>query len=221
MDIVGCIGDLHAPFELPEYLNFCFQVFKKAKVTRVVQIGDLTDNHATSYHEHDPDGLSAGDELQVAKRHLQPWFDTFPKVDVLEGNHGVLPRRKMFTAGLSGLWLKSMKEVLEFPEGWNLHQSLEIDGVLYEHGLGWSGRYAALNKAIYARQSCVIGHLHGYGGCNYQTNKKGSIFGLNVGCGIDSKAYAMAYGKNFKDQPTIGCGIIVNGKKGFFIPMIR
>ena len=29
----------------------------------------------------------------------------------------------------------------------------------------------------------------------------------------------MAYGKPFPLKPTLGCGVVVDGSKGFFIPM--
>jgi hypothetical protein len=45
------------------------------------------------------------------------------------------------------------------------------------------------------------------------------IFGMNVGCGVDVKAYAMAYGKVYPKKPTLGCGIVIDGKIALFIPM--
>ena len=35
---------------------------------------------------------------------------------------------------------------------------------------------------------------------------------MQVGCGIDNKAYAMAYAKNY-GKPAIGCGVILNNGK--------
>jgi hypothetical protein len=36
------------------------------------------------------------------------------------------------------------------------------------------------------------------------------IFGMQVGCGIDTTSYASAYAKNFKKQ-AIGCGVVIGG----------
>ena len=33
---------------------------------------------------------------------------------------------------------------------------------------------------------------------------------MQIGCGVDDKAYAMAYGKNFAKNH-INCGVIING----------
>ena len=60
-DNILIIGDIHAPFNLESYLSFCRIQQEKFKCGRVIFIGDLIDNHYSSYHETDPDGLSAGD----------------------------------------------------------------------------------------------------------------------------------------------------------------
>ena len=58
------IGDLHEPFCLDGYLEFCIEQYKTYNCNQVIFIGDILDNHAFSYHEPDPDGMSAGMELQ-------------------------------------------------------------------------------------------------------------------------------------------------------------
>jgi len=46
------------------------------------------------------------------------------------------------------------------------------------------------------------------------------IFGLQVGCGVDTSKYAFEYGKNYK-KSAIGCGAILNkGTLPIAIPMI-
>jgi hypothetical protein len=77
----------------------------------------------------------------------------------------------------------------------------------------------ALNRAKDNRQSTVIGHIHSFGGVMYSASEIDMIFGLNVGCGIDVNAYAVAYAKQFAKRPTLGCGIVIDGKIGLFIPM--
>ena len=60
------IGDLHLPFTLKGYLEHCIETYYKHNCNEVVFIGDIIDNHASSYHETDPDGHSAGQELKLA-----------------------------------------------------------------------------------------------------------------------------------------------------------
>ena len=55
------IGDLHEPFCLDEYLDHCIETYEKHNCNQVVFIGDVIDNHYSSYHESDPDGMGGGD----------------------------------------------------------------------------------------------------------------------------------------------------------------
>jgi hypothetical protein len=60
------IGDLHAPFTLDGYFEFCKEIYAKYYCNQVVFIGDIIDNHYSSFHSTDPDGIGGGDELDVA-----------------------------------------------------------------------------------------------------------------------------------------------------------
>ena len=51
------IGDLHEPFCLDRYLDFCKEQYKIHNCNRVVFIGDIIDNHYSSYHETDAEGM--------------------------------------------------------------------------------------------------------------------------------------------------------------------
>ena len=55
------IGDLHEPFCLDKYLDFCIDKYNEFNCTEVVFIGDVIDNHYSSYHETDADGMGGAD----------------------------------------------------------------------------------------------------------------------------------------------------------------
>ena len=55
------IGDLHCPFDLDGYLEHCKDIYSRHNCNRVVFIGDIIDNHFSSYHETDPDGFGGGE----------------------------------------------------------------------------------------------------------------------------------------------------------------
>lgn len=213
------IGDMHEPFCLPGYREHCYEVANKFKCSRIISIGDEVDSHAISYHESDPDGHSAGKETELAQEALYKWYKTFPVVDVMIGNHTELFFRKARTIGLPKKILKTYKEIWEAPKGWNWHDELIIDDILFKHGTGASGPRGAINTAIDNRMSAVIGHIHSFGGVQFLASSRDLIFGMNVGCGIDAGAYAMHYGKAFNKKPTIGCGVVLGGKVPFFVPM--
>ena len=102
------IGDLHAPFIKKGYLEHCKKIYKKYKCNKVVFIGDIIDNHYSSFHDTDPDGFSAGQELDRAIAMVQKWYKAFPKAFVCIGNHDAIICRKAFSAGMSNRWKEIM-----------------------------------------------------------------------------------------------------------------
>lgn len=207
------IGDLHEPFCLEGYLQHCIETYKQYKCNEVVFIGDIIDNHATSYHETDPDGHNAGQELKLAVSNIQKWYQAFPKATVIIGNHDRLIMRKAYTAGVSKMWIKDYADVLGTPN-WTFTESIEIDDVLYIHGEGGTARTRARRDL----QSIVQGHLHTQMYIDWIVGKKFKIFAVQVGCGVNHETYAMTYAKEFA-KPAIGCAVILNGKLPISIPM--
>lgn len=213
------IGDRHSPFTHKRYFDFCRQTRDEFQCDTIVDIGDGIDNHAINYHDHNPDGQSAGDELKKARDDHQKWFKEFPNVKACMGNHDELVYRKAMTHGLSTEYFKKFNQILKAPRGWIYNFSWEIDHVRYQHGTGGHGENLHKLLAAKNRQSTVIGHVHSHGGVAYLASSKDLIFGLNVGCGIDINAYAMNYGRDFAVRPTLGCGVVLNGRQAFFVPM--
>ena len=203
---VLCIGDLHEPFCLEGYLEFCIEIYKKHNCNKVVFIGDVIDNHYSSYHETDVDGMSGGEELDLAIAKIANWYKAFPNADVTIGNHDRLIMRKAQTGAVPRKWIKAYKEVLETPN-WNFTERVIIDEVQYVHGE--AGTASAKCRAD--MMSTVQGHLHTQCYTQWFAGANFKIFGAQVGCGIDHDAYAMAYAKAGK-KPIIGCAVIINGK---------
>jgi len=128
------IGDLHEPFCLDSYLRFNQNLYKKYNCTEVIFIGDILDSHTWSYHEHDPDGMSVGHELDAAINRLKRCYKTFPIANVLYGNHDLMISRKAKTAGLSSRFIKDFSDVIEAPKGWKFHHEYVKHNNLYLHG---------------------------------------------------------------------------------------
>jgi len=209
----------HIPFELPHSLDFCLEIKQRCKCSTVVHVGDLVDNHSISYHEHDPNGRSPIDEMKLADKHLVPWFKAFPKLYLCWGNHGQLVDRKGKTSGLPRRVFLPFRKIWNLPRGWQDGFTFELDGVRFEHGTGYGGKYSHVQAAYDNRQSTVVGHTHSAGGVEYLANNRDCIFGMNVGCLIDRKKYAFTYGKDFRRKPIIGVGVVTdNGKFAQFFP---
>jgi hypothetical protein len=106
------IGDIHAPFTLTEYLEFCKDTYAAYNCNQTIFIGDIIDNHYPSYHEVDPNGMGGGEELELAIEQIQMWYKAFPKADVTIGNHDRMIMRKAFSSAIPREWIKSYNEVL-------------------------------------------------------------------------------------------------------------
>ena len=208
------IGDLHCPFDLDKYLDHCIETYNNFNCNQVVFIGDLLDNHAGSYHESDPNGYGAGDELEFAIKRIKRWYKAFPNAVVTIGNHDRIVPRKMMTGGLPSQWNKSYAEVLNTPN-WEFVTDYYIDDVRYTHG-DKSGKPRTAAKRD--MQSTVSGHYHTDMYCETYVGRKHRVFALAVGCGIDEKSYAMAYMQGGK-KPAIGCGVVINGDYAINVPM--
>jgi predicted phosphodiesterase len=197
------IGDLHQPFTLDGYLEFCIGIRNKYQCNKIIFIGDVQDAHFSSYHETNADGDSAGLELEKAERQLAEWYKAFPEASVCLGNHDLIPLRKAQTSGLSSKWIKGLGDVLGTPN-WTYAEDFEIDGVLYTHGVGRKARARAKNDMI----SIVQGHYHSESYIEHFVGLSSHVWAMQVGSGIDRKSYAMAYGKHF-NKPHINCGVIL------------
>lgn len=213
------IPDMHAPFQHPDTVEFLKHLKKIYSPDVSVCLGDELDQHMLSNWESDPDGLSAGDELNRGVEALQPIYELFPNMLVCTSNHGSRPFRRAHKFGIPKAYIRDYSEFMRSPQGWVWKDNFEIDGVIYEHGEGFTGAQAALKAALANMQSTVIGHVHSHAGIAFSANEKHLIFGFNVGCLIDGKAYAFAYGKFHKSKPIIGAGVVDKGIPRF-IPML-
>jgi len=216
---VVVIPDLQIPYEHRDALPFIQEVVSLVDADHVVCIGDEVDQMALSRFDPDPDGDSAGPELKKALVRLQGWYESFPEVRVATSNHTGRVQKAAFKAGIPEAYMRSVGEWMQAPPGWTWHDNFTIEGVRYEHGDAQGGMYAARNLAIRNRQSTVIGHHHSHGGVYYVANESETIFGMNVGCLIDTNAIAFKYGVGSAFKPTLGCGVVTRGVP-FFIPMM-
>lgn len=199
------IGDLHEPFCLSGYKDFCQSVYENFNCNHVIFIGDVLDNHYASYHETDANGMSGGLELETAISKVQEWYKIFPVADVIIGNHDRLIMRKAMTGSIPREWIKSYNEVLGTKK-WNWTERIVYDNVQYVHGEGGTAKTRSKNDMM----STVQGHIHTQAYTEWMVGNKFKIFGMQIGCGIDRDSYAAAYARNYKKQ-AIGCGVVIGG----------
>jgi predicted phosphodiesterase len=208
------ISDPHEPFCLDGYLQFCKDTYNKFNCNRVVFIGDIIDSHYASYHETDPDGMGGGKELQLAIKKISKWYKAFPDATITLGNHCRIIMRKAFSGGIPKIWLRDFKDVLNTPN-WEFVTDTYIDGVRYVHGdKSGKPRTAAKRDMV----STVSGHYHTDFYIDWMFGKTRAIFAMAVGCGIDSKSYAMGYMQGGKKE-AIGCGVVIGGTQPILVKM--
>ena len=220
-EVVGVIGDTHMPYEKKGYLAFCQATFQSQGVTRVIHIGDLIDHHALSFHDSEPALRGATGEYRDALDSLEPWYEAFPNLEIVRGNHDKIPARQMTKAGLDpDRYMRPLAEVYAFPKGWVEVENVFSNGVLYHHGETAVGVGGFRKDSRDRMCNTVTGHAHGNFGVSYTATDHRLVFGCAVGCGIDVRSMAFAYGKNFKLKPIVGCAVILeDGTLPVMFPM--
>jgi predicted phosphodiesterase len=211
------ISDLHIPYEHPDSLPFLKALKKHIDPTRVISVGDELDKHALSYHDNNPDLPSAGDELEMSIKRLQSYYKLFPKMDIVESNHGSMIYRKALTHGLPKAYVKDYNDVLDAPKGWKWHENLMLQHkddapIFITHGMS-----ANIMKLVEQYgMNCVQGHYHSTFSIGFMSNPTNLLWGLQVGCLVDQKSLAFAYSKLFRKRFIIGCGAIIDGQPRLF-----
>lgn len=213
------ISDMHHPYCHKDTVPFLKALHKKYKFTDVVCIGDEIDGHALSYHEHDPDLPAAEDEFCTAVEGLRPIYKLFPKVTVIESNHGSLVLRKAKTAGIPKRAIRSYNEILEAPAGWTWKfdhiLQTPLGPVYFCHGkTTTAGKLASQ----YGMSTCQ-GHFHEKAQIHYISTPDKLMFDCHTGCLADDKSLALGYNKINAKRPIISVIIILEGVP-HIIPMI-
>ena len=205
------ISDLHIPFHHKDSFDFLRHLKQKYNPTRVICLGDELDKHSLSYHEHDPNGYSAGHELEVSIPYIKELEEIFPKMDIIESNHGSLVWRKAKTNGIPKHYIKSYNDVLGVGEGWSwsfdLTLTLPNGQQCYVHH-GQSSDVLKLSQQ--SGMNAVQGHFHERFKIDYWANSNDLYWGMQCGCLIDDDQYAFNYNNVNIRRPIIGTGLIID-----------
>ena len=108
---------------------------------------------------------------------------------------------------------QSITSITGSPKGWEWAEEWEIDDVIYRHGHTGNdgGRTPHLTLAERRRRSMVVGHYHTVAGIEWSATDDDVIFGMCVGCGMDSNEYAFDYQKHGIKKPMVACAVVVEG----------
>jgi hypothetical protein len=206
------ISDQHFPYNHPDIIAFLSECKSVFKPDRVVNVGDETDGHSISFHTHDPDLLSPSAELKEAIERMRPLYKLFPKMDLMESNHGSLVYRRGKAFGIPQGALKSYRDVLEAPPGWEWHDYLILQPshgapIFICHGRTSNGMANGKNVGM----NFVQGHHHSKFDIQCWANDFNLYWAMTVGCLIERRSLAFAYGKTMGPKPIIGLGVVIDG----------
>ena len=213
------ISDTHAPYQHPDTIKFLAKIKEKYTPDTVIHIGDEVDFQAMSFHPSDASLYSAGDELKKAREVIWQIEELFPKVTVIESNHGSMAYRKALVAGIPKEILRPYKTVLGVQKwNWTGHLTITLPNkqpCYFVHGLTANTRMLMQKKMF----SAVQGHYHEKFEIVFASNGERLNFGMTVGCLIDDNSMAFAYNRVFANRPIIGCGMIIDSQPKL-IPLV-
>ena len=209
------IGDLHIPFHHVDSWRWLAAIKKKYLNNRsiVLSIGDEVDGNQISMHDKDPDVLfSPSSELEacIETIHMKGGLhELFPKLTILDSNHGSLVYRRAKKGGLPVHYLRELKDVYQTPK-WNWTDEVYLKtgkGDIYVcHGRSSvSGKLVGSLGDIYGT---VQGHFHGKHSITFYNGGNKNRFCAYTGCLIDEKNLAFNYGRLSVAKPILGSVLI-------------
>ena len=205
------ISDMHIPYHHQDLIPFLTYLKNKYKPTRVICLGDELDKHSLSYHEHDPDLPSAGDELKRSLPVVKQLQELFPRMDIIESNHGSLVWRKAKTAGIPKHYIKAYNDVLGVGDGWKWYFDLTIT---LPNGQNCYIHHGKTNDVVRLSQQmgmCAVqGHYHEGFKIDYWGNPNGLYWAMQTGCLVDDNALAFNYNNVNIKRPIVGTGLIID-----------
>lgn len=222
MKVSKCIlvlSDMHFPYQHPDTVAFLTAIKAKYKPDTVVCIGDEVDMHDMSFHDSNPDLDSSGVELEKAIKGLQPIYKLFPKVTVVESNHGSMVLRKALVGKIPKKAIRPYNDILDAPKGWkwvfDCIVKTPTGPVYFCHGkTGTPGKLASLFG-----MSAVQGHFHEKAQITYISTPEKLMFDAHTGCLADDKSLALGYNKVNAKRPIVSLLVIENGVP-HLIPMV-
>lgn len=216
------IPDTHAPAMHPKAVEFLDTVANHYAVDTVYHIGDLADFYAFSRWDTIAAAMPADEELLWASAQLQPLFKRFPKAKLTIGNHDDRLLRNKYMA-MSANELSTGETALHdwivLPKGWEVGREIRLELMaggppVYITHRGRGGKTPAANTAAAWGTHVVTGHYHSRMGTYSHGMREFRVWGMDVGCLIDTRSYMLDY-IGISADTALGCGVITT--EGHFI----
>ncbi len=216
------ISDIHIPYEHKRALQFCKELKKDFDIpdSNIYSVGDILDLYNFSRWPKSPEAKhTVNQEIELAREKLRKWAAAFPEMKICHSNHDMRVMRKAIEADLPSQVIRGIEEIFEFPDEWQLKEQFIVMANKCEMIVTHGEEYPeALDAAMAYGINAIQGHHHNKAGVRYRKTKMQQLFGLSVGCLVDTESFAFSYGDKHKQKPVIGCGLVLNGVP-HFIPL--
>lgn len=188
------ISDLHHPWAIDGWFEFLSDLHKKRKYDLIISMGDEVDAAGISFHEKEDGMPTASKELEMAIDSMNLMSTLFPKMYIVDSNHGSLIFRRSKFHGIPYSYLRPLPELYGCP-GYSWHNEIMLTTNLGQVYLchGKSATYGKLAKD--ERVSAVQGHYHSKSEITWHASSAGKIFNMFVGCLADQSKLAFTYSK--------------------------
>lgn len=121
------ISDLHIPYHHKDSFDFLWAVYSYYECSKVLNVGDVIDHHAGSYHESEPDALNSEDEYLQSQKYCRELQEIFPFMIISEGNHDKIPKRKLKSVGLPQTMAYDYNLMYGLEDGWKWKEKHTFD----------------------------------------------------------------------------------------------
>ena len=197
------ISDTHAPFHHKDTLAFLAAVKSEYDIKIAKHVGDVVDNHFSSFHPIEYGTFSAKEEHNRAKRFVQELHELYPVMTVTLGNHCIMSSRKAKMADIPLDHLKSYNDLYEI-KGWKWvdRDYFKVDkynNCLVVHQMS---RNTLTNAKTHSHHS-VQGHHHGTFGLEYFADTEVLRWSMTVSSLIDKDSPAFNYATPDRDWETL------------------
>lgn len=218
--IFSCI---HGAYRHPESEDFLLEVNDRFKPSRVICLGDIIDGFTSSRYAAQAAALGADDEFECDIEFLTRLSQSFPRMDVLDGNHEARIDKRASESGIPAKRIRPLHEVPELRKplaGWTWHDEMELGpDTICSHGEGLGGQNPGEDAVLKYRKNVIIGHLHTRAGVMHYSRGGWRNWCLHVGCLLDPNSVANGYAKHGKKRPILGAGVLLDNKYPLFVPM--
>jgi len=211
------LGDTHFPFTNRTALAATIAFAKTYKPDHIVQVGDFIEGYNWSLYKRAPDSPSAEMEWNQTELMATQFFEQLSKfkITILEGNHC---RRYMMRAcevNIPKRLIKTLSDLFPFDNvNWHMNpEPFMLENIAFIHGDEMAGTVAMKAKTL--GQSLVQGHTH-QASLHYINTFRQQIFGMEVGCLMDSSSIAGRYAIKNPMRTWTGFATITDG-----VPSLR